>query len=78
MSNGVDPGQLDDQQLAKELEAIHRTRHTTFLHGSDDALQTHDERMAELETEYLRRHPRRSIAPGRTRSGARERGGTDS
>ncbi|MGW0533179.1 DUF6158 family protein [Streptomyces sp. NPDC003032] len=78
MSNGVDPGQLDDQQLIKELEAIHRTRHTTLLHGSDDALRTHDERMAELEGEYLRRHPRRSVAPGRTRTGARERGSGDS
>ncbi|WP_030789776.1 DUF6158 family protein [Streptomyces sp. NRRL S-920] len=76
--NGVDPGQLDDQQLIKELETIHRTRHTTLLHGSDDALRAHDERMAELEAEYLRRHPRRSVAPGRTRTGARERGNTPS
>ncbi|MEV0126490.1 DUF6158 family protein [Streptomyces sp. NPDC050703] len=75
---GVEPDQLDDQQLIKELEAIHRTRHTTLLHGSDDALRTHNERMAELEGEYLRRHPRRSVAAGRTREGARERGGADS
>lgn len=76
--NGVDPGRLDDQQLIKELETIHRTRHTTLLHGSNDALRVHDERMAALEGEYLRRHPRRSVAAGRTRAGARERGNGDS
>ncbi|WP_447041331.1 DUF6158 family protein [Streptomyces sp. DSM 118878] len=75
---GVEPDQLDDQGLIRELEAIHRTRHTTLLHGSDDALRAHNERMAELEGEYLRRHPRRSVAPGRTREGARERGGAES
>ncbi|GDY87123.1 hypothetical protein SAVCW2_63220 [Streptomyces avermitilis] len=72
--NGVDPGRLTDQQLMKELEAIHRTRHDTLLHGSNDALRVHNVRMAQLEGEYLRRHPRRPVAPGRTREGARERG----
>ncbi|MFE0171016.1 DUF6158 family protein [Streptomyces sp. NPDC059002] len=72
--NGVDPGRLDDQQLIKELETIHRTRHTTLLHGSDGALRAHGDRMAQLEGEYLRRHPRRSVAAARTRAGARERG----
>ncbi|MFK4068232.1 DUF6158 family protein [Streptomyces sp. NPDC029674] len=76
--NGVDPGRLDDQQLIKELETIHRTRHTTLLHGSSDALRAHNERMAQLEGEYLRRHPQRSVAGGRTREGARERGTTGS
>ncbi|AYN30934.1 MULTISPECIES: DUF6158 family protein [Streptomyces] len=70
---GVEPGRLDDQQLMKELETIHRTRHSTLLHGSNDALHAHNERMAQLEGEYLRRHPRRVITSGRTRSGARER-----
>ena len=70
---GVDPGLLDDQQLMKELETIHRTRHDTLLHGSNDALRTHNVRMAQLEGEYLRRHPRRPVALGRTRTGARER-----
>ncbi|MFF2653338.1 DUF6158 family protein [Streptomyces sp. NPDC058045] len=68
---GVEPGRLDDQQLMKELEAIHRTRHDTLLHGSNDALRVHNIRMAELEGEYLRRHPRRPVTPGRTRAGAR-------
>jgi hypothetical protein len=71
---GVDPDRLDDQQLMKELETIHRTRHDTLLHGSNDALRAHNDRMAQLEGEYLRRNPRRFVAPGRTRDGARERG----
>ncbi|MFD4871510.1 DUF6158 family protein, partial [Streptomyces sp. NPDC058412] len=32
---------LEEGRLLKELEAIHRTRHETLLHGSDDALVTH-------------------------------------
>ena len=74
---GVDPSRLDDQQLMKELETIHRTRHDTLLYGSGDALRAHNGRMAELEGEYLRRNPQRLIAAGRTRAGARERGRGD-
>jgi uncharacterized protein DUF6158 len=70
---GVDPGRLTDQQLMKELETIHRTRHDTLLYGSSDALRTHNDRMAQLEGEYLRRHPRRVVTASRTRDGARER-----
>ncbi|MGX1134371.1 hypothetical protein RKD49_006561 [Streptomyces glaucescens] len=70
---GVDPGRLDDQQLMKELETIHRTRHDTLLYGSNDALRAHNERMAQLEGEYLRRNPRRFVAASRTRDGARDR-----
>ncbi|MGX1026784.1 hypothetical protein RKD37_001941 [Streptomyces ambofaciens] len=73
-ATGVDPGRLDDQQLMKELETIHRTRHDTLLYGSNDALRAHNDRMARLEGEWLRRNPRRPVAPGRTREGARERG----
>jgi hypothetical protein len=72
---GIDPGLLGDQQLLKELESIHRTRHDTLLYGSPSALAAHNTRMAELEGEYLRRHPERTVALGRTRSGARERDG---
>ncbi|GAB2793366.1 DUF6158 family protein [Streptomyces chlorus] len=74
---GVEPNRLDDQQLMKELETIHRTRHDTLLYASNDALRAHNERMAQLEGEYLRRNPRRLVASGRTREGARERSGTD-
>lgn len=70
---GVDPDRLDDQQLMKELETIHRTRHDTLLYGSNDALRAHNERMAQLEGEYLRRNPGRLVSAGRTREGARER-----
>ncbi|MEU2156195.1 MULTISPECIES: DUF6158 family protein [unclassified Streptomyces] len=72
-SRGVAPRQLEEAQLLKELEAVHRTRHETLLHGSDDALATHTVRMKELEGEYLRRHPDRAPVAGRTRAGARAR-----
>ncbi|MEV6396241.1 DUF6158 family protein [Streptomyces sp. NPDC051907] len=70
---GVEPAGLDDQQLLRELESIHRTRHDTLLHGSQHALVAHSIRMTELEAEYLKRHPNRPVARGRTRDGARER-----
>ncbi|WP_330300071.1 MULTISPECIES: DUF6158 family protein [unclassified Streptomyces] len=74
---GPSAGRLEEGRLMKELEAIHRTRHETLLHGSDEALVTHTQRMDELEGEYLRRHPERAQTPGRTRSGARARTSTD-
>lgn len=70
---GVDPAELSDEQLMKELETLHRTRHETLLHGSQDALSAHSERSAQLETEYLRRNPQRQVDPERTREGARAR-----
>lgn len=72
-ARGVDPTDLDDQQLLRELETIHRSRHDTLLYASAAALSAHNVRMAELEGEYLRRHPQRSAALGRTRAGARAR-----
>ncbi|MEU1630070.1 DUF6158 family protein [Streptomyces sp. NPDC020096] len=72
-NNGVPPERLEERQLIKELEAIHRTRHETLLYGTSDALRTHSSRMAALEGEYLRRHPERHPAAGRTRAGARAR-----
>ena len=71
--DGVDPADLDERQLLHELESVHRTRHETFLYGSSAALAAHTGRMTALETEYLRRHPDRQPASGRTRAGARER-----
>lgn len=70
---GIDPRELSDADLLKELETIHRTRHETLLHAPEDALTAHSVRMTELEAEYLRRHPDRQITPGRTREGARAR-----
>ncbi|MEU0371707.1 DUF6158 family protein [Streptomyces sp. NPDC006283] len=70
---GVDPADLGEQDLLRELETIHRSRHDTLLYGSAAALEAHNVRMADLEAEYLRRHPERPVASGRTRSGARSR-----
>lgn len=70
---GIDPRELSDAELLRELQTIHRTRHDTLLHAPQDALAAHSVRMAELESEYLRRHPDRQITPGRTREGARAR-----
>ena len=44
------------------------------MRQSNDALRAHNLRMAQLEGEYLRRNPRRPVAAGRTREGARDRG----
>jgi hypothetical protein len=69
--SGVRPGDLAEPDLLRELEHLHATRHDAFLHGSPDALREHSSRTAELEQEYLRRHPEREVDPARTRSGAR-------
>lgn len=70
---GVPADRLTDEELLRELWALHRTRHDTLRHGSDQALETHTERTAELEAEYLRRFPRREVDPDRLREGARQR-----
>jgi Family of unknown function (DUF6158) len=69
--SGVRPQDLAECDLLRELQHLHTTRHDAFLHGSLDALREHSRRMAELEDEYLRRHPEREVDPARTRSGAR-------
>ena len=71
--HGVPPSKLSEQDLRRELEHVHSTRHETFLHGSHDALDAHTWRTAELEAEYLRRFPAREVDPERLRSGARLR-----
>jgi hypothetical protein len=73
LHHGVPPSQLSEQDLRRELEHVHATRHETFLHGSHDALDAHGRRAAELEAEYLRRFPDREVDPGRLRDGARQR-----
>jgi len=69
--SGVRPEDLAENDLLRELRHLHTTRHDTFLHGSPDALREHSNRTAQLEDEYLRRHPEREVDPARTRSGAR-------
>ena len=64
---GVDPAQLPDEDLFRELASLHDTRHDTLRHGSDDALDNHNRRLVELEGEYLRRYPQREIDPARLR-----------
>lgn len=64
---GVDPAELSAQDLLRELQSLHDTRHQTLRHGSDDALANHNRRMVELESEYLRRYPQREVDPARLR-----------
>jgi hypothetical protein len=62
---GIDPAGLADEDLLRELGSLHRTRLHTLRHGPDAALATHLKRTAELETEYLSRHPGREVDPSR-------------
>ena len=59
--------ELSEEDLVRELEQLHRTRHETFLRAPTQALQTHSERTGELELEYLRRHPERNVDESRLR-----------
>lgn len=74
MGMGIDPKELGDEDLLREIGQLHQTRTETLLHGSDDALRNHNQRMSELEAEYLRRYPQRHIDAERLREGARQRG----
>lgn len=66
---GVDPAELSDEDLIREIHSLHRTRLDTLRHAADTALANHLRRTAELETEYLARYPGREIDPGRLRDG---------
>lgn len=66
-SAGIDPEELGDDDLMREMQSLHRTRLDTLRHASDSALATHLRRTAELETEYLTRHPGREVDPDRLR-----------
>jgi hypothetical protein len=74
--HGIPAHELADDDLRREVEHLHETRHDTLLGGSEDALQTHTDRMLELEQEFLRRFPRDG-APYelRTRAGSRRAAG---
>jgi hypothetical protein len=74
-SGGIPASQLTDEDLMREMQHLHETRHDAVLHAGDDALETHTRRMLELEDEYVRRDPDRDVDPDRLRSGARERAG---
>jgi hypothetical protein len=64
---GVNPSELSEADLIRELGSLHDTRHDTLRHGSDSALEHHNRRLAELEAEYLRRHPEREVDSARLR-----------
>lgn len=68
---GIDPAELSEDDLIREMESLGQTRADTIQHGSWPALARHTTRMMELENEYLRRHPEREIDDRRTREGAR-------
>jgi hypothetical protein len=70
---GVDPGELTDEDLMRELGHLYETRMDALRHAADQALDEHTHRMRLLEEEYLRRHPDREVDPERLREGARAR-----
>ena len=73
---GLDPHQLEDEALERELRYLYATREETFFHGSRQALLNHTERMLQLEREYANRFPERTKADTlRTRRGARAQAG---
>lgn len=74
--HGIPPNELADDDLRREVKHLHETRHDTLLGGSEDALQTHTERMLELEQEFLRRFPLEGAPDARrTRAGSRRAAG---
>jgi hypothetical protein len=74
--HGIPPEELDDNDLRRELEHLHETRHDTVVNGSESALEAHTERMLALEQEFLRRFPQEGAPdPQRTRAGSRESAG---
>ncbi|HEY7487656.1 MAG TPA: DUF6158 family protein [Streptosporangiaceae bacterium] len=75
MTMGVDPGELGDDDLMRELGHLYETRMDALRHGSDQALDEHTRRMTDLENEYLVRFPDREVDPERLRAGARARNG---
>ncbi|MEV5830721.1 MULTISPECIES: DUF6158 family protein [Actinomadura] len=73
MTMGIDPRELPDDDLFRELGHLYETRFETLRHASDQAFEEHTRRTNELEGEYLRRRPAREVDPNRLREGARAR-----
>jgi hypothetical protein len=71
-STGPGAADLSNDDLLRELEQLHRTRHETSLHGSESALTHHTQRTAELEREYRLRNPQRDVDDERLRAGRRD------
>ncbi|MEV6927820.1 DUF6158 family protein [Dactylosporangium sp. NPDC051485] len=64
---GVPGAALSEADLTRELRHLHDTREEALRHAPERALANHDDRTAELEAEYLRRHPEREVDPRRLR-----------
>ena len=62
---GIDPAELSEDDLYRELASLYRTRLSTLRHGPDAALANHFKRTADLETEYMVRHPGREVDQAR-------------
>lgn len=67
LESGIDPAELSEDDLLRELRSLHRTRLDTLRHGARHALDNHLRRTADLESEYLTRHPGREVDPHRLR-----------
>jgi hypothetical protein len=79
-AEGIPPRDLADDDLRREMQHLHDTRHDVVTGGSESALETHTARMLATEQEFLRRFPAEGAPdPERTRQGARARtsGGAD-
>ena len=70
-ATGISGDDLSDDDLRRELEHLHETRHDTFLNGSADALENHTRRMLELEAAYRSRFGGETPDDLRTRAGSR-------
>jgi hypothetical protein len=57
---GRPAAELTDEELEQQGTQAHATRNWVFLHGSAEQFARHTTRMLELETEYLRRFPKRT------------------
>jgi hypothetical protein len=73
MAMGINPAELNDDDLLRELGHLYATRLEALRHAADQAYAEHTQRMNQLEAEYLRRRPAREIDPQRLREGARAR-----
>ena len=54
-AEGIPPRDLADDDLRREMQHLHDTRHDVVTGGSESALETHTERMLATEQEFLRR-----------------------
>lgn len=69
-SHGIAPQDLADDDLRREVEHLHRTRHDAMTGAGESAFRAHTARMLALEEEFLRRFPAEAAPdPRRTRAG---------